>query len=141
MLNYVLNTPLNCTLNLENNLGKNTNACVVRSSFFSKFKVFTSVFPKTIKPMRLPVCLTKIKFPFIFISPSIRVINRSAPLNPDVLFIKLSTTLFENLALLVRFFFFFNLLGCVHLLVEKCWHCVVPPKQKSIFLLHINKNE
>ena len=139
MLNCVLNTSLNCTLNLENNLGKNTNACVARSSFFSKFKVFMSESPKTIKPMRLPVCLTKIKFPFIFISPSIKVTNRSTPLNPDVLFIKLPTTLFENLVLVVRFFK--NLLGCVHLLVVKCWYCVVPPKQKVILLLHINKNE
>ena len=107
MLNFVLNTPLNCTFNLENNLGKNTNICMTRSSFFSKFKVFMSVSPKTIKLVRLPVCLTKIKFPFIFISPNIWVIDQSASLNPDVLFIKLSTTLFENLALLVRFFFFF----------------------------------
>ena len=107
MLDCVLNMSLNCTLNLENNLAKNTNACVARSSSFSKFKVFMSVFPKSIKPMRLPVCLTKIKFPFIFISRSIRVTNRSAPLNPDVLFIKLSTNFFENLALVVRFFFFF----------------------------------
>ena len=64
MLDCVLNTPLNCILNLENNLRKNANACVARSSFFSKFKVFMSVSPETIKPMRLPVCLTKIKFRF-----------------------------------------------------------------------------
>ena len=139
MLDCVLNMPLNCTLNLENNLAKNTNACVARSSSFSKFKVFMSVFPKSIKPMRLPVCLTKIKFPFIFISSSIRVTNRSVPLNPDVLFIKLSTTFFENLALVVRILFI--LLGCVHLLVVKCWYCVVPPMQKAILQLHINKNE
>ena len=61
--------------------------------------------PKLIKPVRLPVCLTKIKFPFIFFSSSIRVTNQSGPFNPDVLFIQLSTTFFENLALVVRIFF------------------------------------
>ena len=37
--------------------------------------------------------------------------------------------------------FLLNLLGCVQLLVVKCWHCVDTPKQKAIFQLQINKNE
>ena len=127
MLDCVNNKPLNFTLNLKNNLGKNTNACVARSSFFFKLKIFMSVSPKIVKPTRLPVCLTKIKFPFIFILPSIGVPNRSVPLNPDVLFIKLSTTFFENLVFVIRIFF--NLLGCMDL------------QHKAILLLHINKNE
>ena len=36
-------------------LTKYTNACVAKSSFFSKFKVFMTVSPKSIKPVKLPV--------------------------------------------------------------------------------------
>ena len=64
-----------------------------------------SMSSKSIKPMKLPVCLTKIKFRFIFISPSIRVTNQLAPLNPDVLFIKLSTTFFQKPHFSSRIFF------------------------------------
>ena len=63
-------------------------------------KIFMSVSPKCIKPVRFPVCLTKIKFSFIFIlSNKKRVTNRSAPLNPDFLFVKSPTTFFKNLGL------------------------------------------
>ena len=37
--------------------------------------------------------------------------------------------------------FLLNLLGCVHLLIVKCWYCVDAPKQKAILQLQINKNE
>ena len=37
--------------------------------------------------------------------------------------------------------FLLNLLGCVHLLLVKCWFCVDAPKQNAILQLQINKNE
>ena len=54
--------------------------------FFSKFKVFMTVSPKSIKPMKLSVFdLNQILF--IFISSNKRVTNQSMPLYPDVVFI------------------------------------------------------
>ena len=41
----------------------------------------------------------------------------------------------------ILMWFVIKLLGCVHLLVVKCWYCVDAPKQKVIFQLQINKNE
>ena len=55
MFNSVLNTPMNCTLDLKKiPLAKYTTACVAKS-FFSKFKVFITVSPKSMKPVKLPV--------------------------------------------------------------------------------------
>ena len=118
ILDCVLNTPQNCTLDLKKPLTKYTSACVAISFQISRY-------------------LCQYRFFFIFIFSSRRVTNRSAPLNPDVLFIKLSRTFFRK----PRFGctnFFFNLLGCVHFPLVKCWYCLVPPTQKTILQLHIN---
>ena len=41
----------------------------------------------------------------------------------------------------ILMWFLLSLLGCVHLLVVKCWYCVDAPKQKVILQLQINKTE
>ena len=77
-------------------LTKYTNVCLAKSSFFSKFKAFMSVFPKSIKPVKLTVFnKNQIFFYFHFIKGY--TTNRSTPLHPDVVFIKSSLTFLRKL--------------------------------------------
>ena len=89
MFDCALNTPMKCSLNLKKKtpLTKYTNACVAKSSFFSRFKVFKTVSPISLKPVKLPV-LNKNQIFFTFILSNKKVTNQPAPLYPDVVFIK-----------------------------------------------------
>ena len=68
-------------------LTKCTNACIAKSSFFSRFKVFKTVSPISLKPVKLPI-LNKNQIFFTFILSNKRVTNQPAPLYPHVVFIK-----------------------------------------------------
>ena len=121
MLDCVLNTPQNCTLNLKNTPGK-IHQCMC-GDFFSKFKVFMSV---------------SVFLYFHFVKYES---NKSiSAVESRCSFFKIVKNVFSKTSLWL-YEFFLNLLGCVHFPVVKCWYCVVPPTQKGILQLHINKNE
>ena len=83
------------------------------------------------KNQYISLFLTRIRFSFIFVSSNERLTNRSVLFYTDVVFIILSLTIFGK-PCYGYMIFFFNLLGCFHLLVVKCWYCVDDLKQKTV---------